>query len=158
MRSTHVCAPLWGVTPATTDIYLPTHPHNRTLTTGSLFLLRTCVHLPQTHTSHKTTASEPLILASLVLQHTGGRACVQSDTACVQSYIQASPRAATTDSNLLNTHARAVSHALSLNHSMTTLSWRAHAIKHTASTSSRIAATGFIASVQHADAWDDAMH
>ena len=69
-----VCT-ITGMAPATTDMYLPTHPHNRTVTTGSLLLPHTCVRSPQIHTSHR-----PLILASLVPQHTGGRACVTPAT------------------------------------------------------------------------------
>ena len=60
-------------------------PTQRTVTTGPMLLPHTCARLPQIHTSHKTTASEPLILASLALQHTGGRVRVQS-------YTQASRR------------------------------------------------------------------
>ena len=74
MQHTCVCT-ITGMAPATTDMYLPTHPHNRTVTTGSLLLPHTCVRSPQIHTSHR-----PLILASLVPQHTGGRACVTPAT------------------------------------------------------------------------------
>ena len=73
MQHTCVCT-ITGNDPSHNRHVSARQTHNKTVTTGSLLLPHACVRLPQIHTSHKT-ASEPLMLASLVLQHTGRRLC-----------------------------------------------------------------------------------
>ena len=75
-----------GMAPDRTDMrQCPVTPTQQNCDRGSLASATHMCVVPQLHTNHQKNKSGPVTLASLVLQHTGGRARVQS-------YTQAPPR------------------------------------------------------------------
>ena len=85
LRSPHTRVRNHGEWPQTKQTCVSVHPHNRTVTAGSLLLPHTCVLSHSYTRTIKKNKSGPVTLASLVLQHTGRRARAQS-------YTQAPPR------------------------------------------------------------------